>query len=56
MKSGGPLRDGGPIELSVAEALKNALRELERLDVVLRDTPNAYNKEPVPEMRLRPPL
>ena len=56
MKSGGPIRDGRPIKLAEAEALKNALRELEQLDGVLRDTPDVYKKKPVPEMRLRPPL
>ena len=56
MKSRGPIRDGRPIKLAEAEALKNALRELEQLDGVLRDTPDVYKKKPVPEMRLRPPL
>jgi Patatin-like phospholipase len=53
----GPIRDDAPITGEVAEALKKALAELEHLDDVLRQTPVANDKkEPVPELRLRPPL
>ena len=55
----GPIRRKGKpenIDVPKANELMEVLRELERLEPVLRARPSAYVDEPQPELRLRPPL
>lgn len=44
------------ITTKTAKSLAELLRELERLEAVLQATPEAFASQPVPELRLRPPL
>ena len=55
----GPVRNRGrchAINLETAESVGELLGELERLEAALRATPEAFNAEPKPEIRLCPPL
>lgn len=60
VKAPGPIRDWGDsnrLEEKQQKSLDNLLRELERLETVLRDAePQRFKPVPVPELRLRAPL
>jgi predicted acylesterase/phospholipase RssA len=49
-------REGQRIDDTKAKGLTAALNELQKLEALLQSTPSTYTSDPVPELRLRPPL